>query len=806
MRHPRRLSLLTLGAAFSLTVSGATVVACGGGSDDPGSSSGASGEANSGASSGAAGEGGGAGAAAGARPRQAESLRMHLDLVELAHLAEVDHRGLFVDFGTPARHKYTLGNWRPTNGNGTGWGRDGADGDETFTYAQRMSRFYFDVREAGPLTLRLRVRAIGTRRVQLYVNGRSQAIPEGGVQFAEGDEFRDYDVTIPADLVRVGENQIQFAFGGTTTVDGESVSVAVSSIRVIPGAPTEGERFVEPSFDAFVSRTAVGGAERASLLTRAPTTLTYYAELPERAHLVFGVGTDSSASGLHARVRVQAEGGEPRELFEAEVGQRWNDQSLDLSAFAGEVVRIDLVSEGEGDARVAWSAPAVMVDPPAQAAAGEPIRNVVVVLIDTLRASKLQPYNPRSRVRTPIFDDLVAHGTLFERAHSQENWTKPSVASLLTGLTPSTHRAITTEARLPASAELVSETLDAAGFNTGSFIANGYVSDRFGFDQGWDHYTNMIREGRSTEAENVFREAADWIEQNHSERFFAYVHTIDPHVPYDPPEEFLRMYDARTDYTGQVRPRMTGDLLERAKGNRPSVVFDASDLQRLTALHDGEISYHDRELGRFLDRLREMQVLDDTLVVITSDHGEEFREHGSYGHGHSVYQELIQVPLLVYRPGRVPEALRVAQPVSTMDIPQTVLELTGVSGLPAAEGRSLVPDMRGELPAHPALAFTNMLDDKRVVRSRRWKMVLSGINAKLFDLERDPGEENEITNLSRHPIAARFLRIHLGQYLGARNRGHWWEATQREARELQTEQADMDETIRAQLRALGYAN
>lgn len=796
------LSLVGLGA-------GVVLDACSGGDEGgaatSGGSAGASGSGGSGSTGGGSGsheEPGGTGP----RPRQAESLRNHQDLLETAHLAEVDHHGLFIDFGTPARHKYTLGNWRPSNGNGTGWLADGADGDETFTYAGRMSRLYFDVREQRALTFRMRLRPHGTRRLQLYVNGRSQAIPEGGVQLGEGNAFGDYDVTIPADLVRVGENQVQLAFGGTTPVDGQDVSVAMSSIRVIPeGTPTDRE-IVDPVWDALVTQVQIGSVERRALLARTPTTLSYYVDVPERAHLVFGVGTDSTASGARVRVRVQTEGGQPEELFQSEVAQRWNDQDLDLSRFAGDVLRIDLIAEGADDTRVAWGAPAIMTTPPEQVAASQPVRNVVVLLIDTLRASKLRAYNPESRVRTPVLDGLVEHGTLFERAHSQENWTKPSVASVLTGLTPSTHRAITTEARLPQSAELVSETFDAAGFATASFLANGYVSDRFGFDQGWDHYTNMIREGRSTEAADVFREAGDWIEQHRSERFFVYIQTIDPHVPYDPPAEFLQMYDARTDYAGQVRPRSTGDQLEAAKRNPPGIVFDESDITRLTALHDGEISYHDRELGRFMERLAALGVADDTLLVITSDHGEEFRDHGSWGHGHSVYQELIQVPLVFHRPGVVPEGRRVPQPVSTMNVAQTILDLAGVPGLRDAEGRSLAPEMRGEIPAQPTVAFSNMLDDRRVIRSRRWKMILNGINAKLFDLQTDPGERNEITDLTRHPIAARYLRMHLGQYLGSRDRGHWWQGTQREAQQLQSEQAVMDDTIRAQLRALGYAN
>jgi choline-sulfatase len=361
---------------------------------------------------------------------------MHLDLIELSHLAEVDHHGLYIDFGTPARQKYTLGNWRPTNGNGTGWLADGAEGDETFTYAGRMSRLYFDVREQTDVTLRLRLRAHGTRRLQIYLNGRSQALPEGGVQFAEGTEFRDYDIAIPRDLVRVGENQIQFAFGGTTPVDGQDVSVAMSSVRVNPGRRSRRRRDVggaapRRARDARADRRD----QRPALLARTPTTLTYYVDVPEHAHLVFGVGTDSTATGATARVRIQAEGGEAQDVWSGEVGRRWSDQSLDLAPFAGEVVRIDLSAEGGEGTRVAWSVPSVMVDPPEAPAATEPAQNVVVLLIDTLRASKLRAYNPSSRVRTPVLDDRRARHPLRARQLAGE-LDQAQRRLVLTGLTP----------------------------------------------------------------------------------------------------------------------------------------------------------------------------------------------------------------------------------------------------------------------------------------------------------------------------------------------------------------------------------
>jgi len=778
-----RIAVLSMCASLL----GLAAVACSGGEETA---------SGSGGSGGTEGTSAGGGDRAPSSPPGTAGMRSHLDLIELAHLADVDHHGLYIDMGTAPRHKYTIGNWR------TGWLTDGSDGDETFTYAGRMGRLYVDLAEAGPVVVRLRMRAYGTRRLQVYVNGTT--LPDG-IELPAGEGWNETDVPIAASFLHAGENMIQLSFGGTIAVAGQDVSVAVSTVRVVPGTSIDDAGFVAPDWGTYNSEVEVGGITRRSLVVHAPTTLSYYVEVPDSGRLVFGVGGEAEATA-HVRVQVTPEGGTASDAWSGDAAGRWSDASVDLAAYAGQVVRLDLITEGAGSGRIAWSVPSVMVPAPEVTTEPAEIRNVVVLLIDTLRASKLRAYNPSSRVETPTLDDLVAHGTLFERASSPENWTKPSVASVLTGLTPMTHGAKTDAARLPASADMVSEAFDNAGFATGSFIANGYVSDRFGFDQGWDHYTNMIRESRSTEAEDVFREAGDFIEQRHTaERFFVYVQTIDPHVPYDPPAEYLARYDSRTDYTGMVAPRRTHELLEGAKRRPPTVTFDASDRRRLLALHDGEITYHDHWFGQFIERLRTMGVLDETLIVITSDHGEEFDDHGSWGHGHSVYQELLGVPLIFWRPGAVPENRRITHPVSTLNIAQTVLDFANVEGMPRAEGRSLLPEIvRGELPPYPAANFSDMLDDRRVVRIRDWKMVLNGSNTKLFNLATDPGEEHELTDMTRHPIAARYLRILMGQYLGATDRGHWWQATQSAGAGLTAEDATMDAETCAQLRSLGY--
>ncbi|MFW6067586.1 MAG: sulfatase [Myxococcota bacterium] len=720
-----------------------------------------------------------------------EGYRTHLDMRRLVHLADVHNEGLVIDFGTSSRMKYTLGHWR------TGWGSDGTSGDTTYTYVGERGRLYFHADRAGPLAVRMRLRPIGTTVVSPYVNGK----PVEMIRFQEGSGYRDYDLKVPGDLVRKGENELMLVFGDAKDMGGEKVSVAMDTIRIASGEAVPDGEHAPQTPDSMVAEAEVGGDERPALVVRAPTELRYPLHVPAKAKLAFSAGVVEGDSA-RARVTITPATGAPKKLLDEEVGAKWTRHVVDLGAYADQVVRLDLAAEGEG--RVAWSSPAILVPEAESPKELGKAKNVVVLLIDTLRASKLRAFNPDSRVKTPNLDAVAEEGTVFELAQSPENWTKPAVASVLTSLYPATHGTKRDASKLPQDALTLGEHYQKAGFGTASFIANGYVSDKFGFNQGWDHYTNYIRESKSTEALNVFREAGDWIEKHQDEPFFVYIQTIDPHVPYDPPDSFLKMYDDR-DYSGQVKPRMTPDLLAKAKKSPPAVTFDGSDKRRLEALHDGEITYHDDEMGKFIERMKKLGLWEDTLFVVTSDHGEEFEEHGSWGHGHSTYQELLHVPLLFRMPGTVPEGARVPTVVSTMDIAPTVLEISGVDPMPAAEGRSLAGYFRGEPPTGPAVAFSDFLDDRRVITTGRWKLVLRGLSADFYDLEKDPGEQNELS-LQQHPIALRYCRVLLGQFLGASDRTRWLEGGQGEGVRLDADEAHMDDTTRDQLEALGYAN
>ncbi|UCF47261.1 MAG: sulfatase [Myxococcales bacterium] len=728
----------------------------------------------------------------GSKPDPFAGLDTHSDLTALRHMAEVDDGGWVVDFGTPAQSKYTVGDWR------SGWVGKGVDGDTTYAHVGMRGRVYFNADAPKPLVARVRLRPHGTQALTPYLNNKQLK----SIHLRNEEGFADYDIELPSEHVQAGENYLLLTFGGTVPIDGQDVSVAVDSIWIRSEAEPAKKAHAR-AYEGLVANVRLGEEERQAIALSRRSTLRYHVQVPTDGVLGFGVGVEGEGEAPFG-IEVTADGQPTTQMLSGTATGAWADHKVDLSRFAGEIVRIDLRAESQGAGRLAWNAPRILV-PARPERTYEPAKNVVVLVIDTLRADKLRPFNVETRVKTPVIDRFASEGVVFELAQSPENWTKPAVASILTGLHPLTHQQKTGDAALPSSAELLSEHLKGEGFTTGSFIANGYVSDRFGFDQGWDDYSNYIREGGSTEAKDVFDKAGNWIEAHKDERFFAYIQTIDPHVPYDPPGEYLQMYDP-SEYSGQIRPRMTGDLLEKAKRNPPEVVFDASDKRRLKALHDGEITKHDHFFGAFLERLAELGLADDTLVVVTSDHGEEFEDHGSWGHGHSVYQELLHVPLLFRLPNRLPAGAKVGNAVSTLDISATVTELLGVPGMAHNEGHTLVGLMLGEAPSQPTVAFSDFQDDRRVITTGRWKLILRGnLTSTMFDLVADPMEKKQL-DASAFPIGRRYARMLLGQFLGASNRGDWLSAEQKGGTQLQRENADMDDTIRDQLRALGYAH
>jgi arylsulfatase A-like enzyme len=460
----------------------------------------------------------------------------------------------------------------------------------------------------------------------------------------------------------------------------------------------------------------------------------------------------------------------------------------------GQVARLELAAEG-GDVELDT---AVVSTPeaPLQASERKPIKNVIILLIDTLRADKLQPYNPKTRVQTPGLSRFLRSASVMLKARTQENWTKPSVATLLSSLMPWEHNTFTGDAKLPAAVETLPEMLRKRGYATGAFIANGYVSDKFGFEQGFGSYRNYVREGRRNVAQYVAADVLEWLDKRPKEKpFFLYVHTIDPHVPYMPPEHFLAKYDS-APYSGIVDFKGNNELLEKIKIGR--IKLGERDKQRLTALYDGEISYHDVHFAAMMDGLDKRGLAEDTMVVITSDHGEEFWDHGSVGHGHSIYDELLHIPLIVRIPGVTEGKQAVNTDVGLVDVVPTVFDALSLPMPENLSGASFLPDLLGARADAPRTTVSGFMTAWRTLAVGRMKLVQKGEGRyMLYDVARDPGEQNDIAKGS--PIAVRYTRGLLGLTLAGNTQSH-----SNTPRVHVEEKTTIDPQTEAQLRALGY--
>ncbi|MGH9365297.1 MAG: sulfatase-like hydrolase/transferase, partial [Thermoanaerobaculia bacterium] len=359
----------------------------------------------------------------------------------------------------------------------------------------------------------------------------------------------------------------------------------------------------------------------------------------------------SCAGSAGLRVAVVSGGKKTRT---AALAEGWNDVSLPVERglFSPPVV---LSLEGCGDRPCAWGDVLYRSASAAPASGGV---NLLLILVDTLRADAI---NDRVRGALPTIDRLAAEGTLFERAYSQCSWTLPSVSSLLTGRWPadSPSWSVPTQG-IPEPATPLAEILQANS-GTAAFVANPLIKDDQGFGRGFDTFWGAPPEaGVFTPAEEPVSRALSWLRTHGDERFFLFLHLMDPHDPYCPP---ARRKGPPDTWPGQPDPAFTG------KAPMP----DEATLAEWRRLYAEEVAHTDSQIGLLLDGL-DPEVRGRTLVVVTSDHGEEFLEHGFLKHAVTLFDEAVHVPLLVRLPG-APGGRRVADLVRLVDVVPTLADL-----------------------------------------------------------------------------------------------------------------------------------
>ena len=450
-----------------------------------------------------------------------------------------------------------------------------------------------------------------------------------------------------------------------------------------------------------------------------------------------------------------------------------------------------------------------------------PVRpNVLLVSIDSLRADHVGAYG-YARDTSPAIDALARGGVLFENAISSAPWTVPAHMTLLTGLPPEVHDVVTVRQKLSPDAVTLAEVLQDAGYATAAFVSGPTVMAHYGFGQGFASYDESMVErrpklaGAAVSSPGLVDLVSGWLDRwstaETREPFFVFLHMWDVHYDYVPPREYVERFDPGYDGDLDVRRFETNERLHRGMAPR--------DLRHLIALYDGEIRFTDDHLARLVAKLRTLGVLDDTIVVVTSDHGEEFFEHGAKGHAKTLYDEVLRVPLVVRYPRRVAPAQRVTQQVRLMDVAPTILGLAGVTAPEGFGASDVAPEHRfadvspylagpasPPFPVLPAFSSNLWLSGKQhAVRTADAKLIRyepalplrpplpSRVGTEVFDLALDPGER---TNLFSTETAPLFLAT-LDPLLAS-----WRSDTGRQTKLALARKPDPQAAAR--LRALGY--
>jgi len=418
--------------------------------------------------------------------------------------------------------------------------------------------------------------------------------------------------------------------------------------------------------------------------------------------------------------------------------------------------------------------------------------DVVWIVVDTLRADRLGAYGS-GRGLTPNLDRFCSASVTFTDAEAHAPWTLPSIASMLTSRLPPEHGAGGhLDARLRArfsalapEARTLPEVFAEHGYRTAAITNVTFLTPEFGVVQGIEDLdarafdSNLdVRDATAT-TDAALRRLADG-----RDPLLLFVHYFDPHALYDPPPA------ERARFAAGVPPGFRfGTRADMAALRRGALELDPPTLEHAERLYDAEVAYVDRELGRLLEAL---DARTDTIVVVTSDHGEEFGDHGGFEHGHTVYRELLHVPLAIAAPKLAPR--RVTAPVGLIDVAPTLVELSGLPYEPAFAGHSLVPLARGA-PSEPRALFAegNMWGPKKTsLRVGDWKLISSdepGARPELYALSTDPAEVRDVASDELERLEALEDQLAALRRSFARKRG---------------ERAELDDDTRAKLAELGY--
>ncbi len=712
--------------------------------------------------------------------------RTGLDLAELLAEAESWSETILLDLGSPTVKPALAGGWAaPSRGE--------------FTYLWGLGeRSALDFRRADARAFRIRLRGWSHPRLPqgAEVEAALNGTPLGRLRLGPAPET--VELRVPAGTARPGLNRLTLGYPVVVPSGREQrpLGVAWDLVRFDGRSPGEVP--------------AGAGSVAGALELPAGTGIDWFLELAAPAELrLDGVET---RGGARLQADLACAGEAPRfALLRDSTRSRRRAAALRQGDSHPRLCRLTLRAEppeqGVTDAGVRLAAARLLgawspeVEPRGLSSAAPPApppaQGIVVYLIDTLRADRLAAYGER-RGLTPSIDAFARQAVVFANARAQSSWTRPTVATIFTGLAPTRHGANDVESRLPEEVETLAERFRAAGFRTGYVTANGNTTATFGFAQGFEFFRRVggsteIATGEWRDVHAAGREFLELVAPG--ERFLLVLHTVEPHAPYRPSPAQRARWAPDADPRLGDRPVLVG-LPGRQLGP------DSEIARQVSALYDAEVADADAGFADLLVELDRRGRRAGTSIVLLSDHGEELFDHGRVEHGQTLYEEQLRVPMIWQLPGAAPG--RIETPIDQVDILPTLLAVAGLAEDRSLGGRSFAAALRGGTPpaARASAAWLGRLTFRqeavvdagfKLIRDLNPRSLASAATEQLFALSDDPHESAPIEPLDE---------LRRG-FLAARLRG--WVA--RSGPPLAAgEAARIDEALRRELAALGYLN
>ena len=574
---------------------------------------------------------------------------------------------------------------------------------------------------------------------------------------------------------------------------------------------------------------------RESLVAKAPESMRLPLTLPPRPWLDLSIGTlEEGAVTFEVDVR-SADGTETR-LLEQTVTtpNRWQSVPLDLSQFTGQSVTLSLTLNSPREGALGlWGAPAVRSHgalPPGRPALGlPPPQGVVVIMADTIRSDHLGAYG-YERDTTPTLSRMASQGTTFRDVIAQATWTKVSTPSILTSMYPASHTVKTVPDRLPSAATTLAEVFRDAGYATLAFSSVMFTGQSTNLHQGVEvlhEAASRTGDKQSKSARQYVDRLLPWLETHREIPFFVFLHVFDPHSPFEPRPPYDALWadpalkERHLEHVAAVREHITTPFLKRVgMPSRTELQAAGVDEDEFVSYwhdwYDGSIRGMDTEIGRLFQQLDTLGLQDRTLVAFIGDHGEEFLEHGRTWHGHTVYGELTNVPMLLWQPGVVPADLEVTDTVRSLDLMPTLLTLSGLPVPVTAQGQTLTPllgipgadDQMSEWVVRAAVAEEHAQDLEGNDKHESFAVVLDGWRLVRNTLpEGEPEDEFELYNHANDPLGLHDVASEHPEVVERLTREHDRWKQRSEAARLQSDE-ELTSTLSAdelrRLRSLGY--